>query len=238
MKHIIIFLLLTLLHVNTFAQSQLNEKAWRFIQVYCLEYLLKNKHNLKINTNESGFYRIKIPTPAGVNHNICDIRINYWNFDSNATLQKETLHNHPNYFESKIIAGWYEHELFQQEPASDKTSNYFCYTVQNIATKALNKKIVTMQSNVFIRSLGTQVVKKNQVLAVDKDLIHRITIFTPETLSINVVFAENGTKNSTYNIFLPKEVTDEPKINSRSVLADNAIKKNIINNLITILASK
>lgn len=210
---------------HIFATNRLDPKDWRFITQFCLDYIQKHLAEIDVFTNESGFYRIKIPLPLHFKKNVIDIRLNYWGMDSKNFWISENIHNHPNYFESKIIFGGYEHELYKISQRFDEKNKTISCTLrrnhENINT-IISKKVAHLDS-VQIKKENTE-----KVLVVDQTLIHRIIQFVPGTLSINVVFAEQSMKGNIYEVFFKEPSKPDHPINTRAKIAGKKVKKAIL----------
>ena len=226
-----IFLIYILLLSRITIADKLKDLDWILIQEFCLDFVVKNKSNISIETNESGFYRIKIDPSNYIDKGIIDIRINYWMDDKNNNL--ETIHSHPNYFESKIIKGEYIHEIFYQKDYSlDK------YNVYMINKDIKNKKILTNKGVAYLKLYGIFLVNQNNKIVIDQKFIHRILGFKKDTLSINVVFGQIEKKNSKYKLFVKQDQITEKDINSRVEIKNTYKKHKILNNIIKILYVK
>jgi len=77
---------------------------------YVSGYLETNLRELAISKNLSGFFRIRIPPPENLKQQVKELRINYWH--PKLEICPESIHSHPQYFESIVICGGYEHEMF------------------------------------------------------------------------------------------------------------------------------
>lgn len=205
---------------NAFAhaseQKKLSNKDWLILTKDCLNYLLTNAENLKISTNESGFYRIRLNLNTKPHQDIISVRLNYWSGEQ-GLLFKENIHNHPNYFESKIISGGYEHEMFTPTNSKDQGSTYIdCKLGKD--NKGINK--ILTQREIYLTSSKIEKVQAGQILALDTSVIHKIIKFTPNSLSINVVFNNNKIKNQIYNVFFTQNTNPKLCINNRKNVTD------------------
>ena len=208
-------LLMHLWFFNAFAhastQNKLSKQDWYVITKDCLNYLRTNAKNLKISTNESGFYRIRLNLNTKPHQDIISVRLNYWSGEQ-GLLFKENIHNHPNYFESKIISGGYEHEIFLPTDSKTKASSYISCKLGKDA-KGINK--ILAQQKVYLTSSKIEKVQAGQILALETSVIHKILKFTPNSLSINAVFNNKKTKNQIYNVFFTQNTNPELCINNR-----------------------
>jgi hypothetical protein len=224
-----IFLIYLLLVSKCSIADKLRELDWNLIQEHCLGFIVKNKNHIKIETNESGFYRIKVDLGDYKNKGIIDIRINYWMDDKRLNL--ETIHSHPNHFESKIIKGGYVHEIFYQTNSSGEK-----YNVYTINRNLKNKKIFINKGISYLKSYGIFSVNQNNKIGIDQKLIHRIIDFKKDTLSINVVFGHIEKSKSEYKLFVKKDQLNEKDINSRTTIENSYNRYKILNNIIKILS--
>jgi hypothetical protein len=234
MKIIAIIILLVLPSQILANLSKITKSDWLFLQKYCKDFLEDNRENIEIYTNESGFYRVKISCPANYKRDIITIRINYWAEDSSKMLMAENIHNHPNYFESKIIKGWYKHELFNVSKIKNVNSHFISYSIDN--TDPFNKKIIA-QKSVYLHSKAIEKVLENDIINIDTNLIHRITIFKPGTLSINVTFKNHGQINHIYDVFFTQHSKPEENTNTRIKIYNQKDRDYLTNSMIAILSN-
>lgn len=146
----------------------------------------------------------------------------------------ENIHNHPNYFESKIIKGWYEHELFNVSKIKNVNSHFISYSIDN--THPFNKKIIA-QKSLYLHSKAIEKVLENDIINIDTNLIHRITIFKPGTLSINVTFKNQGQINHIYDVFFTQHSRPEENTNTRIKISNQKDRDYLINSMIAILSN-
>lgn len=217
-----------------YASPVLQEKDWNWITKHCLDHVRKNQDKVQITTNESGFYRITIPVPQGMKTQVVGIRINYWGNNSQQHHVIESIHNHPNYFESHIVSGEFQHDVYKVSKNLDKGTTYTDCTL----LKKGERKTVISKKSVVLDLVGRQTLKARDTWNVSKSLIHRIVSFQPGTLSINVVFGDKQNQRKTYDVFLSVPLCPALFIKKRVDIADQKMKRSILESIISILQKK
>lgn len=206
------------------------------------EYLKKNIEELKIEKNESGFFRITLPQDVyreffkGINclpgeslSDVEKIRLNFWPFTrSSYSLSDKSTHNHPRSFTSFIISGGYKHIIYKEVVDLSEFNNLDNTEIVPFYKVQLNRElgVKKMIGKVGLRPLETIENKKNMIVRIDSSLIHRIIAYntTPEesTLSINIVYKE---RNSHQNLHIYLPTPDERYVKtSRTFLEHSAAK--------------
>ena len=204
------------------------------------KYLTENKHKIKFERNESGFIRTTFPdwvlvpdakiAPLAKGERL---RANFWYYvDSDCSMGDESIHDHPSAFQSYIVNGGYEHELYKvncngQEdlkfsPSLNLTKQQLWNLYQKFALSyvvpseqserkfkfSIDKetKKVTYEGVVLLKLTGVEATKRGDVVNIDSRMIHRVSKFHAvpgeKTLSINIV--RNEGKYIT-NIYLPEK---------------------------------
>jgi len=91
---------------NTSLQiSKIKPQQFRALARDAQDFLQENLERLGAQENESGFVRINIPMSAALKQEFEEIgklRVNYWSPDAGLAILPESLHTHPQYFESYI----------------------------------------------------------------------------------------------------------------------------------------
>jgi mannose-6-phosphate isomerase-like protein (cupin superfamily) len=108
--------------------NKLTKSDWLFLQKYCRDFLSNNKENIEIYTNESGFYRVKISSPANCKKDI--ITITKKGVDGNKIMFDKLKSN---------SFSWIKNQVFDKRPWGD---------YENILEKENFKiKIITVKPN-------------------------------------------------------------------------------------------
>jgi len=163
-------------------------------------YLEHNIDRLACQKNESGFVRINIPLSASLADKfkfIKKMRFNFWSPDTDTIIQEESIHSHPGYFESSILKGGYDHELFDIGTKTD--TPYDTYRL----FKSGDSKSVAFLNETPLKSMGIQKIQEGSHISFPTDMIHRVISTIPKTLSLNIVF-KNKAENDHYNVYLTK----------------------------------
>lgn len=194
----------------------------------CNIFLRNNINVLCLQKNESGFNRINIPLTENFrkeNPEIEKIRMNYWVSDNETNILEESIHNHPNEFDSFIVSGGYTHELFSVCSRREKDAQeYQMYML----IKEGGKKSTTLLGNGFLKSLGEKNVLKGDIVSVDKEVVHRVIRTYNETLSINLVYRNQGVDFDKYQVFLTKTGKFEDVKTDREVINKSSSKMMIL----------
>ena len=194
-KKTTLFLILWLIPIIGFSsQSNLiTKEKFDYFASIAYNYLEKNKDQLACQKNESGFIRINIPVSEDVLADSPDLRslqklrLNFWDPEAGVTLQPESVHSHPNYFESYILSGGYTHQLYKAVSGRDEITDYSGYQVFRII-KSNHTKSVAYQGFSFLSNLGKFSVRQGAIASIPTTVIHRVIATDPETLTLNAVF--------------------------------------------------
>lgn len=182
-------------------------------------YLAKNRGRLVAEKNESGFLRITIPVPKEQRDKFGDIRkfrLNFWVPASGVQIQQESIHSHPNYFESLVLNGGYMHELFGR--SKDPRDEHDLYTIY----KDGPNKSFNYIGRSLVKKTGEQRFKQGSLITFDKTMIHRVVETTPSTLTLNAVFGSEDAPSS-YDVYLSKNGTlDDIKTDRQVLLPSDA----------------
>lgn len=206
-----------------------------------LKYLQKRQENgeiIQYQVNESGFVRMRFPNsilasdaqvarPGKAER----IRANFWYADKPYYLGDESIHDHPNAFESYIVSGGYEHEIYslsnklqqniaisfqnktplnpeQLQELFDKISLYNSYLDPNESEKHKFtidkvKKVIRYQGMVVLRFEGVEKTKAGDIIKISPHMIHRVSLFcaVPNEKTLSLNIVRNHGKGKT-NIFL------------------------------------
>ncbi|RUR16020.1 hypothetical protein ELY21_13725 [Legionella sp. km535] len=177
--------------------------------------------------------------------------MNYWYYDSqhNCGLGDESIHDHPRTFQSYIVAGGYEHEIYQSATSlSEKIKYNICelmglqyltnryngitagmsvdFSTRNFQF-AIDKtsKEISFVGSVLLKKTSVETTKQGDIVNIDTNLIHRVskyhTVESQKTLSLNVV--RNSGKFTT-NIFLPDKKRASVKTERENVSSEEALQ--------------
>lgn len=116
-------------------------------------------------------------------------------------ISPESIHTHPSYFESLIVKGGYNHEIYESN--NDKYSQYDLYQI----LKSGSSKSFVFIGQSSLRFVEDEHVKQGSIKAFNTKMIHRVLHTIPETLSLNVVFEDSENDedfSSCYNLYLTK----------------------------------
>lgn len=165
---------------------------------YVINYLETNIENLSFKKNVSGFIRISIPPPEILANQVKELRLNYWLPE--IPISPESTHSHPLYFESLVINGCYEHEIFNFDvETSNKLQTLKMFRIHKQNNNNIHYEYIG-ETNLY--SQGIKTVRAGFVAGFPKSLIHRILSAQPYSLTLNVVF--NSESNEIYfDIFKP-----------------------------------
>lgn len=218
------------------------------------KYLIENKGKIDFEKNESGFIRLNFPNWVLVSDNQIEpldkndvLRANYWFYKSlECGMGDESIHDHPRKFQSYIVNGGYEHEVYHlindnSEKIKINLVNFLKLEILphfginipidltfgnknfKFAIDKFNKNI-TYEGTVILKQSFVESPKKGDIVEIDTNLIHRVskyhTVSEEKTLSLNIV--RNNGKFKT-NIFLPEMKTASVKIERDKVSAEEAI---------------
>lgn len=215
-------------------------------------YLVTNKNKIKFQKNESGFIRTTLPDSVLVPGSTVNplnpgerLRINFWYHpQSICGMGDESIHDHPFSFQSYLVWGGYEHELYKIVPQPhvkldpdsffklDKKQLWDLYQSSLLLEQATTSfkfsidkatKSVTYQGRVSLRLSHVETIKKGDTVDVYSGLIHRVskyhTIAGEKTLSMNIV--RNLGKGKT-NVYLPQEKGGSVKTSREDVSSQEA----------------
>lgn len=209
-----------ILEVNSKTQnSRLTLNQYIKLQEYAYNYITNNKDSIKLEKNESGFYRIRINKPDFLDNklNIDKLRLNYWPVDNSNPIVKESIHDHPSYFESYILYGGYVHSTYfmQNTKYNTKSKEMKLYRIN----KNYNgSKSFDSLGNVFINKIQDEKVKEGQIVVMSTDVIHRVLYSVPGSLSLNVVYKDKTNKDC-FNTFVSKNGSEKDVILTRPIIS-------------------
>lgn len=223
-------------NIQTCCQSELSiltKKDWANILSHVSSFLEKNLDRLSVENNESGFVRVRVPSPDIKLQNdksIKYIRINYFPSDNLHKMKPGSVHDHKNYFESLIILGSYTHSI--HEKCNVKKENKICKEKNVYAINKKNSQLEHLNSD-FIKLVYKETVKKGDILIFPTDILHKIESGVINTLSINVIF-EDSTKKQFSNIYADKDLSlEQIKINREKLSREQ--KSYILQEILSIL---
>ncbi len=233
MKKVLLLLGVGSLNAMVIPKGKISQPEFKEMAVYTNKFLKDNFHRLACQKNESGFVRINIPIHKEVKplfKGISKIRLNYWDPETGVAIQPESIHNHPNYFESLILKGGYDHALYEIDDDRKHTS----YDLYRIMKEGDNKSF-SFIGQAFLKHLRDETFNKGNVVIFDKDLIHRVLKTTPKTLTMNAIFNEPSLENkSYYNVFLTQNGKLDDVKTSREIISNHKARpfiQEMINNI-------
>ena len=233
-------------------------------------YLVDNKEKITFAKNESGFIRMQFPkwvlepdkTIAPLESGDI-LRANYWYYTSTSDcgVGDESIHDHPRQFQSYIVHGGYEHELYELIDSANTNGKFnlpyllssehlsdlyqlFCAKKSlpdmygsNVFKFSIDKKnkSISYQGKFILKKTGIETTKQGDIVSIDTDMIHRVskyhTVPNQKTLSLNIV--RNKGKFVT-NIYLPEKKIAAVKTERDSVTQEVAISA--CNEMITLFS--
>ncbi len=233
MKKALLLLCVGSLNAMMVPKGKISQPEFKEMAVYTNKFLKDNFYRLACQKNESGFVRINIPIHKEVKplfKGISKIRLNYWDPETGVAIQPESIHNHPNYFESLIIKGGYDHALYE----IDDDQKHTPYDLYRIMKEADNKSF-SFIGQAFLKHLKDETFNKGNVVIFDKDLIHRVLKTNPKTLTMNAIFNGSSLDNkSYYNVFLTQNGKLDDVKTSREIISNHKARPFIqamINNI-------
>ncbi|MCL5875411.1 MAG: hypothetical protein M1114_02995 [Candidatus Dependentiae bacterium] len=216
----------------SYTKSKLNQADFEKLAIYTRTFLQENLDYLEAQENESGFVRINIPISSALKtefEEISKLRINYWSPDVNVQIQPESLHTHPQYFESYIVNGGYTHDIYEHGNMEDAA--YDSYHI----FKQEDARSFEFFGESRLRFLKRESVEKGSIVLFNRDLIHKVVSSVPHALSLNVVFNGSDQKDvGFYDIHLTKNGTLNDIKTTRKLLTDEE-SKYIVKSIISIL---
>lgn len=179
-------------------KSRLKKHDFVGLGRYARNYLADNFGTLACQKNESGFVRYTIPAPKDV-QDIEKIRLNFWHEKFN--IDPETVHNHPRYFESFIVKGGYQHDLYEKDGlTAEEYDNY------RIFKDKKNNKNMMYIGPTHLENIASETTKTGDIVTFPDTMIHRVIKTDPKSLSLNVVF-KDAQEEPFYDVFLAKGAT-------------------------------
>lgn len=201
--------------------------------INAVQYLRDYRDEVRLEKNESGFIRARFPAGIFVPDEKVKaldsgeaLRANFWYHESGIGLGDESIHDHPNPFQSYIVNGGYDHAIYELTDSSPITE---IMSKDNLSIKevwelykehilftqsqseafqfAIDKasKSVKYVGHVPIRKIAVQRTFPGQVVEIDDQMIHQVCNFRAipgqKTLSLNIV---RNTGKGVTNIFLPE----------------------------------
>lgn len=206
--------------------SRLNCQDWNKLIEYSLNYVKNNKNDLSIFINESGFYRVNVKNTEEFARKlgITKIRLNYWPEDSSISVKEESIHNHPNYFESYIIDGGYKHTIYILNDNIDKSAKSNILNSYKIKKVKHNLKNFVYKGRAVISKAIDEKVKRGGIVIMPTNIIHRILYAVPGSITLNVLF-NDAKDNNSYNVYLTNNANEKDIVTERNQISDLIRKK-------------
>lgn len=176
--------------------TMLNHANSKDLALYALQNIYNDENDVTYEVNESGFIRVSFPPPARFQEFSARVRLNYWpkKLDNQALEIAESVHTHPQYFESVIVQGGYTHVIYQ---ISDVGAPFRTFLRDKV------KKNAVEQQPVYLEVVKTETLQAGDILGMPTSAIHKVIRALPGTLSINVVYPKTE-HNPTFKVFLSK----------------------------------
>ena len=227
MKYKIIFFIFLTFTNYLINKPILNKKTFSQLIKISKNYINNHINSIALEQNESGFFRLNIPTNESLINDLSNkkfflskVRLNFW--PKNAIFLEESIHNHPRYFESYLINGSYEHEIWNisEEEFNSEPHNSF-KIIKNI-----DQKSFIYSGIINLKLKEKQEISKGNIIPFDKNLIHRVIKTKENSLSINVVF--NSKENNSiyklpfYNVYLKNENIINVKTTRNTILGEES----------------
>lgn len=200
--------------------AKLNNNRFGDLKTYANAFIANNFDRLSCQKNESGFIRINIPMVKTIKSEFSGVqklRLNYWSPEADISIQPESIHTHPSYFESFIVKGGYTHEIYELGGKGAKD-----YDLYRILKNGGDKSFVFIGQS-KLNFLKTESKEKDDIVVFDKALIHRVLHNKPKTLTLNVIF--DGTEHENYyDVYLTKNGTLEDIKTTREIIPNKKSK--------------
>jgi len=214
-------------------KSRITPAGFKELATYTQSFLQEHMDKLACQKNESGFVRINVPVSKTIKSNfdgIEKVRLNYWSPVAGVTIRPESIHTHPNYFESFIINGGYSHAVYQ--PGDKKNKMFDLYRI----LKNNDEKSFAFIGRTKLKHVKDESVEKGSIVIFNKDLIHKVLATQPETLTLNATFnAPKDEDQSSYNVYLSKKGTLDDIRTTRDIIVNNKSKP-LIQEIVTYLS--
>jgi len=167
------------------------------LALHALQNIYNDDNDVYYEINESGFIRVSFPAPPHLKEFSARIRLNYWPRSVNKHMlsEAESIHTHPQYFESIVISGSYTHDVYQLVSMGTKFQNYI---------KNKKENSVRQYQDVYLNKVKRETITQGTVLGMPRSTIHKVVAASPKTLTINVVYPKVE-EDLKFNIFLSKE---------------------------------
>jgi hypothetical protein len=192
---------------------RLNRDKSRELAIYAKTFLEKHVNKIVYQANESGFVRVNIPI---MEESIEKIRLNYWPANIVDKISPETVHSHPRYFESVVIKGGYEHQLYNRCVINEG----FSYDHYRIFKDIQNKKKFMFIGKAWLGYADIGITQRGDILSFPISMIHRVLSTQPSTLSLNVVFKDCNIEPY-YDVYVsPDGSIGDVKLTRKALLMD------------------
>lgn len=215
----------------------LQRENFNFLQNIAIKFLTENLDSIGCEQNESGFLRVSIPIEPSIKDDlgIEKIRLNFWDKNANLKISEESIHTHPQHFESIIISGGYIHEIYEVDEDMENSKEYQLYRIRKIRPM----KAISYIGPSCLQYKGSQEFIEKDIVVIDTKMIHRVLKTFPDTLTINAVFP-NVEKEIYYDVFLSENGTIDDVKNNRKILSNQKSRLSILKmiNLLNSFSSK
>ncbi len=191
----------------------LNKAHFQELVRHALSYLNNAADNVRVEKNPSGFVRLHLPIPPefALADKIKELRLNYWPREELEIDTVEAPHDHPRRFESMILNEGYTHTLYRQNSNAPSAPFRMHRVVKSPnPLQNLEERNMTYLWTVNLECLGEQTTQRDSIVVFPTSLIHQVSTFKPETLSINAVFKSLKILNY-FNVYAPKDDRNDPK---------------------------
>lgn len=180
-----------------------------------------------LESNPTGFVRLRLPVPDAYQDHIETLRINFWAPDLKLCIV-EVPHNHPRYFESLILKGGYTHVAYRPH----ENSSEITHVVNRIFKSGSEGRNITPCAARSLCCLGPQSFMQGAHIAFPLSVIHQVTQTIPGTMSINCVM-KDSLNCDYYDVFMPVNGPQDPQVERIELLDENkeVIISQILKNL-------
>ncbi|MBW8308629.1 MAG: hypothetical protein K0M45_03145 [Candidatus Paracaedibacteraceae bacterium] len=186
---------------NSYHLNSISRNDWIELSQYIYDYLSNIDSPITVEKNPSGFYRInniplsqKFKNLGGMSFN--KIRVHYWPTDFSNKIEGETIHDHPNVFQTYLVQGSYNHESFVQTSCIENLSKYYVTSVQKPGNNYIQRN-----NTVCLLSDGGKEVYAGETHLLPIEFIHRVVKYFPGTISINMIHDHPTNRNDHYNLY-------------------------------------
>lgn len=200
---------------------KLNRSQFYQLVQYSKNFLTENARNLACQKNESGFVRTTLPAPKVFSDKIEKIRLNYWPGIDELEISPESIHDHPRYFESQILFGGYNHEIFARSNNGNALDRY------RIFKNKQDERNFIFKGSTKLQSAGEKSLQEGAIVTFPKSLIHRVLSTQPSTLTLNVVFKKENNDEDYCDVYISEVGNSIDVKTRREILIDDEAKEYI-----------